>query len=900
MNRDRKGADVARFRIESVGTMSLQAGDHVGHYEILAPLGSGGMGEVYRARDTHLKREVALKVLPAGFAADPDRMGRFRREAEVLASLNHPGIATIHGMEENAIVMELVEGDTLPTPLPLDTAINYAKQIAEALEYAHDRGVVHRDLKPANVKVTPEGKVKLLDFGLAKAIEDPGQSVDPAHMPTVTIGATRAGAIVGTPAYMSTEQAVGKPVDRRSDIFSFGVVLYEMLAGKQAFTGESAGDILMAVVKDDPDWSKLPPETPPSIRELLRRCVTKDRKQRLQAIGEARIVLENPSHVSGVFAASGVQPAPLKSNWYGWAAAGVAAIIAVVAMWGWLKPRPVETRPVTRFVSSYPSVQGSPPVPALSRDGSMLAYRDRNQIYLRRLDQFDAKPISGSDGARGNNEVCFSPDGQWVGFGNGSNIRKVPVGGGAAVTVSADNLDGADVCDWGDDDNIYFGTNRGIMRVPAAGGKAEIVATVDSAKDELDFEAPQVLPGAEYLMFLSFSSKGLNEAQIVAINLATRAKTIVMPVAGQFRYARSGHLVYFREGSIFAATFDAKTLRVGSPVPVVEGVTGIATFGTFGVSDAGTLAYVSGGAPTLAATSTILWVDRQGKEQPVAAPARAYVNGVLRLSPDGSRAATTITDIQALSSDLWVYELAGGRFTRLTFGGNNILPVWTPDGNRIIYWATSSFGIATKGELRMAAADNSGQPVKLIASDIGYQTSSVSPDGKTLLASQPRGNNTGQDVWAIPLDGSGQPRRFLESDQFNQWQAQFSPDGKWVAYTSTESGRGQIHVAPYPGPGPKSQVSVDGGAVARWSKNGRELFFRAGNKFMVVDVQTSPTFRAGTPKAMFEGNYASSYEVSADGKQFLMTKSVTASAPAPPSELRVVVNWFEELRQKVK
>jgi eukaryotic-like serine/threonine-protein kinase len=879
--------------------MSLQAGDHVGHYEIIAPLGAGGMGEVYRARDTNLKREVALKVLPAAFAADPDRMGRFRREAEVLASLNHPGIATIFGMEENAIVMELVEGETLPTPLPVDMAINYARQMAEALEYAHDRGVVHRDLKPANVKVTHEGKIKLLDFGLAKAIEDPGQAVDPAHMPTVTIGATRAGAIVGTPAYMSTEQAVGKPVDRRSDIFSFGVVLYEMLAGKQAFTGESAGDILIAVVRDDPDWSRLPPETPPSVRELLRRCVTKDRKQRLQAIGEARIVLEDPSKASGIFAAtSAVNTAASQSNWLPWAVAGVAALVAAVALWGWLKPRPAEPKPVTRFATPHPSAQGNPPGPNLSRDGSMLAFRDRNQIYLRKLDQFEAKPIAGTDSVRTNNPVCFSPDAQWIAFASLNNIQKVPVGGGAAVTL-AENLNGADICDWGDDDNIYFGTNGGIMRVPAGGGKAEMVAAVDSSKDELDFEVPQVLPGAEQVMFLSFSSKGLNEAQILSINLKTRGKTVVMPVAGQFRYVRSGHIVYYRGGSIFAATFDPKTLRVGSPVPMVEGVTGLASFATFTVSDTGTLAYVSGGAPTLASTSTMVWVDRQGREQPVAAPARSYVNGVIRLSPDGSRAASTITDIQALSTDLWVYELAGGRFTRLTFGGSNALPAWTPDGNRIIYWATTSVGIASSGELRIAAADNSNQPVKLLASDVAYQTSSVSPDGKTLLASRPREGGNGQDVWAIPLDGSGQPRKFLESQQFNQWQAQFSPDGKWVAYTSNESGRGQIHVAPYPGPGPKSQVSVDGGAVARWSKSGRELFFRGGNKLMVVDVQTSPTFRAGTPKPMFEGNYAPSYEVSADGKQFLMTKPV-AAAPAPPSELRVVLNWFEELRQKVK
>jgi serine/threonine-protein kinase len=895
--------------------MPLTPGHRIGHYEILALAGAGGMGEVYRARDTVLKRDVALKVLPTALSRDPDRLGRFQREAEILASLNHPGIAIIHGMaaegELRAIVMEFVEGETLRGPLPLDTVLNYARQIIDALEYAHDRGVIHRDLKPGNVKITAEGQVKLLDFGLAKAIEDPSPASNPADSPTLTLGHTRAGAILGTAAYMSPEQAVGKPADRRSDIFSFGSVVYEMLAGERAFHGDSGPEILVAVASAEPDWGKLPAETPEWLRALLRRCLVKDRKQRLQAIGEARLVLENPGAAD-----AGQKPGGrLKARPHKWiAATALAIVVAGVGWWLALRPAPPPPRPVTRFATSITEGKGTNrlALPVLSRDGSRIALRtgDRGEIHVRMMDEFESKPIAGTGGGTG--PPCFSPDGQWLAYATGAQLKKVPVAGGASLTL-VDGLAGADFCHWGEDGFILFEPSPVLMRVPASGGKVETIATPDAKSGEVSYESPQLLPGGTHVLFSIVGARGLAEPQVAVLNLRTREKTILLEGAGLSRYAPSGpnpqtgHIVYARNGSLFAVPFDVNRLQAGSPAPVLEGVASRTSIGLFGFSDSGTLAYV-GGEGAASAPLTLMWVDRQGKEEPLAAPARAY--SLPRISPDGGRVAVPAVELQAYTADLWIHELArAGSLTRITFGGANTAPVWTPDGKRLIYASAPSM-VGGAGGLSSAPADNSGPPTTLLASERpGYYPTGVSPDGKLLMGVRGRTTRgSAQDVWVLPLgdgsSGGAKPRNFLDS-QFNERHAAFSPDGRWVAYTSDDTGRSEVYVVPYPGPGGKSQVSTDGGSAPRWNRNGRELFFRNGNKMMAVEVETSPAFQARTPKMLFEAEHAQSfdgsgqdYDVSPDGRRFVMLKQGVAPQ-AQAGEMRVVLNWFEELRRRV-
>jgi Tol biopolymer transport system component len=875
--------------------MALSAGTRLGPYEILAPIGAGGMGEVYRARDTKLKRDVALKVLPEAFAQDPDRMLRFQREAEVLASLNHPNIAHIYGVEQRALVIELVEGETLPCPLPIGTALNYARQIAEALEYAHERGVIHRDLKPANVKVTPDGIVKLLDFGLAKAIEDPaGFSDNPVTSPTLTLGATRVGMILGTAAYMSPEQASGKTADRRADIWSFGAVLYEMLSGKRAFEGESASDTLASVLKLDPDWNALPAETPASIRRLVQRCLTKDRKQRLQAIGEARIAIEEVTSGKAE-EATRIAPSRQWSGILGWIA---AAVVACAALWGWLRPVPLEPRNVVRLTTTLPAVAAVPGAIAMSHDGSRLAFvgGPQRQIYVRMLDQLEARPISGTEGAT---FLCFSPDGQWISYMDSSTqpnkLKKIALAGGPAQ-VLADAVQattGPPTQDWGVDDNILFASNGGLMRIPAAGGTPQTLATPDPKKNELYYFSPQLLPGGKQVLFsIGLSGTG----QIAALNLRTGEKKILVEnVIASGRYvptgpgSSQGHIVYYsRTGSLMALAFNVSRMEVkGSPVPVLDGVQGYGSspFALLGISDSGTLAYVTAG-PGAGSAFTLVWVDRSGVEQPVPAPPRFY--GSVRLSPEGQRIALVISgpDLQ-----LWVFDLARGTLRNLTSEGSGGYAIWTPDGKRLIYSPSSGTSVV------WTPADASDPPSILASVESGRVTpTSVSPDGKLVI-----GYKSGGGLWVMPLpegsSGNAKLEAFLDT-RSQKVDAVFSPDGHWVAYRSDETGNREIYVAPYPGPGGKFLISTEGGATPRWSRDGRELFYRNGDKMMAVDVQTSPGFRAGSPKVLFHGTYGNSYDVTPDGKRFLMIKP-PAAAQAPRDQLTVVLNWFDELRRRV-
>jgi hypothetical protein len=646
--------------------MPLSVGTKLGPYEILAPLGAGGMGEVYRARDTRLKRDVALKVLPDAFARDPERMARFQREAELLASLNHPNIAHIYGVEDRALVMELVEGPTLPAGLPPATALNYARQIADALEYAHEHGVIHRDLKPANIKVTPEGTVKLLDFGLAKAIEDPvASSADPSLSPTLTLGATRVGMIMGTAAYMSPEQASGKVADRRADIWSFGTVLYEMLSGKRAFEGESTSDTLASVLKVDPNWSALPKNAPAAISKLIRRCLTKDRKQRLQAIGEARIVLENPGTQE---LAVGTAPSQSRLRNAGWIAAALLAAIAGGLGWiAWRATRPIE-RPLARLEVDLGADVALPVGSEVARDvilspdGTRLVYRSGNPVSLftRRLDQPKATELPGTENAV---NPFFSPDGQWVGFFAGNKLEKISVEGGAAVPladVGAIAVGGS----WGADGTILVGQaltgKRGLVRVSSGGGVPAPVTQF--ASGEVAHVEPQILPGGKAALFAAYSLPDVDKATIEVVTLADHRRKTLVRGGTSPRYLPSGHLLYLNKATLFAIAFDPVRLETrGTAVPVLDDVAyhpAVYTASALDFSRAGTLIYRRGSGGSAGGLMTVQWLDAAAKKEPLLAKPGIYQNP--RLSPDGRKLALQVTEAGGPDISLGGYRECAG------------------------------------------------------------------------------------------------------------------------------------------------------------------------------------------------------------------------------------------------
>ena len=682
--------------------MSLEPGTTIGPYEVVVEIGRGGMGEVYRARDTKLDRDVALKVLPQAFTDDPDRLDRFEREAKVLASLNHPNIAAIHGLEESdgtrALVLELVEGPTLADriskgPIPIDEALPIAKQIAEALEAAHEAGVIHRDLKPANIKVREDGTVKVLDFGLAKAL-DPSPTSDPSESPTLTAAATQMGVIMGTAAYMSPEQARGKPVDKRADIWSFGVVLYEMLTGQRAFQGEDVSVTLADVIRADLKWEKLPNDLPPTLATYLRRCLEKEPSQRIRDIGDVRLAMAGAFEMTGSGPAEPVAAPSLRV----WQRPAVAAVLAVVliaiglagglAVWSATRPA-APTSPTTRFPIVLPPGGRfggvSRHVVALSPDGVHLAYAANRQIYLRTMDRMEATPIRGTEGegATFGRSPFFSADGQWLGFWAENQLKRVSVSGGAPVTLcDAENPRGAS---WGADDTILFGQADGIWRVLGTGGTPERIIEVGEGSQA---QSPQLLPGGAWVLFTlrPGGASDWNQAQIVAESLETAERRVLIDGGHDARYVSTGHLVYALNGILLAVGFDPDTLRVTpGPVPLVEGVAVAGSNGGaahFALSDTGTLVYVPGvGVPGQGrggTARTLVWVDREGREELVATPSVAYDR--VRLSPDGTRA---VVQVDGANTDVWLSELARGTLSRLTTDpAVDERPLWTPNGQR--------------------------------------------------------------------------------------------------------------------------------------------------------------------------------------------------------------------------
>jgi len=868
---------------------SLQPGQTLGPYQIASFIAAGGMGSVYRARDPRMGREVAIKVAAERFSE------RFSREVRAVAALNHPNICHVYDVGPNYLVMELVEGESPKGPLPLEEALRIARQIADALEEAHEKGIVHRDLKPGNIKIRPDGSVKVLDFGLAKATSAPAvQGAEDS--PTISMAATQAGVILGTAAYMSPEQARGKPVDKRADIWAFGVVLFEMLTGKRLFEGEDLTETLASVVKEEPQLERAPAK----VRRLLRKCLEKDPRRRLRDIGDAWRLLEDaPESV----------PAKSRRGIAGWIAAAVLAVIAAIALWApWRHPQNA-ARIVTHFITAIPEVNGLPGCIAVSRDGSRIAFAGGpgREIHVRTMDQLEARPIPGTEGAT---FLSFSPDGQWVSYVDSaapSQLRKVSVAGGPSqVLAEALTATGPPVENWGDDGNILFSNKGVLLRVPSGGGQPQVLATPGAKSGEFWYTAPQLLPGGRNVLVTVSKKSGMVQA---VLNLQTGEKKFVLESHAVAQFANTdpssaiGHLVYYdaATGSLMAVPFDANRLQVrGSPVPVLEGVQNlVGPFASFGFSDSGTLAYVTGVAPA-SANNTLVWVDRKGVEQPLPAPPRRY--GAPAISPDGERVAVHIAVGSPINTkpDIWLYGLARGTLTRLTSDESSFAPVWTPD-SKLIY--TSRDSTTRDYGIRSIPADGSGSAAEVSARqrDQPY-ASSVSPDGKVAIGSEVRtGQHGGRGMWllslaeGVPADAKPQP--FLDS-QFVKASPQFSPDGRWVAYQSNETGHNEVYVVPYPGPGGKVPVSNEGGTEPRWVRNGRELFYRNGDKMMAVDIQTSPAFRVGVPKSLFELHYGAAYDVSPDGKRFLMLKPA-AGQNVGSGQLHVVVNWFEELRRRV-
>jgi serine/threonine-protein kinase len=871
----------------------------IAHYRITAKLGEGGMGAVYRATDTKLGRDVALKVLPEAFASDPDRLARFTREAQVLASLNHPNIAAIYGVEDRTLVMELVEGPTLAErisegPVPLEEALEIARQIGDALEAAHEKGVVHRDLKPANIKVTPEGRVKVLDFGLAKALSNdaPAPTGDGVNSPTLTMRSTVLGMILGTAGYMAPEQAKGKPVDKRADIWAFGVVLYEMLTGQTLFEGETVSDTLAAVLTKEPDWER----TPKKVRRLLRACLEKDPKRRLRDISDAwRLLDEAPEEPPAAAAASRTP----------WIAVAAALAIAALAGWwvAWRATRPAD-HPLTRLsVDLGPDALVGPNLTAaISPDGRRLVFSMRGpdgkqQLATRLLDQEQATLLPGTEGGF---DPFFSPDGQWIGFFTSGQMKKISVQGGAAVALCP--VSQAKGGSWGEDGNIITPLNHlaALSRVPAAGGTPQWLTKL--APGELTHRWPQVLPGGEAVLFTASPSSIAHEnANIEAVSLKTGQIKVVQRGGYFGRYLPSGHLLYVHQGVLFGVPFDPARLEVrGTPTPLVQDVAAnaISGGGQFDFSSSGTLVYLPG--KESAQAWQVAWLDSFGKMQPLLAVPRDY--SLPRLSPDGRKLAFFS------GADIYVHDVERNTTTQLTFNANSRSPIWAPDGKHILFSNGSS--------LAWTRSDGASEPQRLLQSPNAMLPWSISPDASR-LAFHETSSETGTDLWTLPLDmtdpdhpKAGKPEPFLRTAA-DEIVARFSPDGRWIAYRSNESGSAQIYVRPFrvgapAGSGGKWQISAAGGLYGIWSNNGRELFYETpDNRIMVVDYTVSgDSFIPGKRRLWSDRQIyypgGSNLDLAPDGKRFVVfTMPETVGGQKGSVHVTMLENFFDEVRRRI-
>jgi Tol biopolymer transport system component len=905
--------------------MSFAPGAKVGHYEIAAPLGAGGMGEVYRARDTKLGRDVALKVLPDAFARETQRMARFDREAKLLASLNHPNIAAIYGVEDSsgtlAIIMELVEGPTLAdrirqSPIAIEEALRIAKQICDALEYAHERGIVHRDLKPANVKLTSDDAVKVLDFGLAKAMEDDAATLDISTSPTLSRMATQAGVLLGTAAYMSPEQAKGKPVDRRADIWAFGCVLYEMMTGKHTFSGETATDTLASVINEGPDWSQLPPESPARVRMLLQRCLQKDPKQRLRDIGDARISLEEV--LAGApepsFGTSVAFDEPLWRRALPWVLFAAAAAALLVLGFLHLRPKPTTVDVVRAQIAVPEKMILSPSGPfALSPDGHQLAFYATGPdgvqgLWIRPLDSVGARPLPGSDWPGVSPPPFFwSPDSQSILFDGGGNLKKIGISGGQAQTlceVTGFVVGGS----WNRDGVILFGQDPGVIaRVFANGGTALPVTSLDSSRGEIRHDFPWFLPDGRHFLYLRSSSRPENDGVYVGsldAKPGDQDRKRLLAAASQAMYVPSlgsvpGYLLFMRDGTLIAQTFDPARLELtGEPVTVAEQLGFYRDYGFFSASANGLLVYRIGGD---SGASQLTWFDREGKVVGTLGGRGIYAS--LAVSSDGKRAAVSRRENSTGKYAIWLYDFARGTSSRFTFGSASAMnPIWSADGSRI-FFASDANG---RFDLYQKAANGTKDEELLLKSSEAKYPMSVSRDGRFLMYSSEDPKPTSMfHLWVLPIEGDRKPFPF-EQSEFRESEGHFSPDGRFVAYRSDESGRFEIYVrtfSPQSGAaqsttGGKWQISNGGGLRPWWSPDGKELYYLTPDgKVMVLTVSTIPAFQAGAPEFLFQvppQNRRLPGIHTADGKRFLFPVPADRTAQTP---FTVVLNWQAGLKK---
>ena len=858
-------------------------GSTLAQYKVTAALGAGGMGEVWKAEDTRLGREVALKVLPEEFAADPQRLERFEREAKMLASLNHPNIATLFGLETVSgteaetgtgpttfLAMELVEGEDLSErinrgPIPIDEAIPIALQIAEALEAAHEQGIVHRDLKPANIKLSEDGTVKVLDFGLAKAWESETGDLNSSLSPTVT-PATAAGVILGTAAYMSPEQARGQHVDRRADIWSYGVVLWEMFTGKKLFAGDTVSDVLASVLKDAPDLEAVPRSTPSGIRRLLARCLDKDPKNRLQWIGDARLDLAEARDAESLEPQSSARKDRSgRFGWLPWVFAAAAAVMAgLLLIW----PSPQIDTPLTRFSISVGSEQQLSfvglPIVELSPDGRVLAFnatslnKGQDMIFLRRLPEDNVWPLVGTEGGS-----CpfFSPDGKHIGFFADGKLKRIPVDGGSVVELAETPNPRGGV--WLPDNTIVYSPEyaAGLFRIPSSGGTPEVLLDADPGKSERTFRLPDVHPNGRVILFTVGrveSPNSYEDAAITAYSLDSGRRTVLVDGANMARFVAQDKLVYWKSGALFVIAFDPERIETrGEPVAVIDDVGGDPSSGAgyFTVSESGSIAWVTGAVTETDALLSV--VDSDGNAERLPLSPRGFHQP--RFSPDGTRLAVTVGRGQyGVDGDVWLYYFETGALNRLTFEGNNVYPLWNPDGRKIAF---TDYKVASL--ISTKSADGSGSAERLTPDDSSpLFPGSFSPDGK-ILAYTRVGQSS--DVYLLTI---GEEARLFESDASGPT---FSPDGRWIAYASPASGTSRVFVRQVAGDG-KWQVSPGMGAYPKWSGDGTRLFYveigSPERPLMVVDVERGNTFRTGSPRVLIKDL----------GHRFL-----TATAPA--------VNW---------
>ena len=901
-------------------------GTTISHYKVLEKIGEGGMGVVYRATDTKLNRDVALKILPEQFASDAQRMGRFQREAEVLASLDHPNIGQIYGIEDagqtKALVLQLIEGPTLAEriaqgPIPVEEALQIALQMAEGLEAAHEKGVIHRDLKPANIKITPEGQVKILDFGLAKALEgETPPDTNLSQSPTLTAAATQAGVILGTAAYMSPEQARGEATDKKVDVWAFGCVLFEMLTGRATFEGKTVSDVLAGVLRIDPEWKNLPPNLHPRIRLLLERCLEKESKDRYQGVGDARVDIQKAlADPSGVLVQPVAEVVQAQPRWMlPWVVAGMvlSAVTAGVAVWSVMDPVPPR---LARFAISEPTIVSiigtiTAPTVTISPDGTRIVYvGPREQLYVRAVDQLGAVALRGGVGVN----PFISHDGNWVGFkddmANGT-LKKVSIHGGPPVVLSEGFglIAGAS---WGADDTIIFGTfaPNGLFRVSAAGGEEREPLT-NLEEGESGHRWPEILPGGRTVLFTVEKGQGEANLEIAALNLETGERKLLIPGGSNPHYAATGHIVYGIAGTLRAVPFDLDAVEVkGDPIPVLEGVvTHASGAAQFSLAKDGTLVYVPGTGGGAAFERTLGLVDRDGEVELLNVPPKQYLSP--RLSPDGQ--TLLVQSVEDSGNVIWLYDLTGDRqIQQRTFEGNNERPVWTPDGQRITF---SSDRDGTMS-LYWMPADGSGVAERLTTAEEGttHWMGSWSPDGELVVFTVIGESDTDRDIRTLSVD-DGETQSLLDTPGTRYSGPELSPNGEWLAYNAGPSGLEiDIYVEPFPPTGSRRRISQDGGYAPLWSPEGSELFYRPGvgvaggvRTLRSVDIVTEPAFAFSNEQTLPVGGFNvvsgyRSFDVSPDGERLLVVFPADrpdTGEPARP-QINIVLNWFEELKERV-